>query len=119
MGEHTPTPWHFEELAGGSRDGCGYVRCETDHLEISHHGDMGRSREENLANAALIVKAVNNHDALVKALQFYADYDRYNGPNQRLIGTDSYTPEGQGYLQDVTRDDGNIAREALAKASLP
>ena len=67
VSEHTPTPWHFEELSQRP-DGCGYLRCETDNLEIAHHGDMGRSREENLANAAFIVKAVNNHDALVKAL---------------------------------------------------
>lgn len=68
MAEHTPTPWHFEELEHRP-DGCGYIRHETDRFEISHHGDTGRTREENLANAALIVKAVNSHDALVNALQ--------------------------------------------------
>lgn len=65
---HTPTPWHFDELESRP-DGCGYIRCEADPLEISHHGDMSRSREENLANAAFIVKAVNSHDALVAELR--------------------------------------------------
>ena len=73
MAEHTPTPWHFDELTDRP-DGLGYVRCETDNLEISHHGDRGRSRDENLANAAFIVKAVNNHVALVKALGDLLEY---------------------------------------------
>lgn len=58
---YTKLPWHFDELEGGKPDGCGYIRCETDNLEISHHGDMGRPRDENLANAAFIVEAVNSH----------------------------------------------------------
>jgi hypothetical protein len=68
MGEHTPLPWHFDELEHRP-DGCGYIRHESDRFEISHHGDTGRSREENLANAAFIVKAVNNHDALVAEVE--------------------------------------------------
>lgn len=53
---HTPGPWHFYELPS-KPDGLGYIRCEGDSLEISHHGDMGRSREENLANANLTIAA--------------------------------------------------------------
>ena len=65
MAEHTQTPWYFEELERNP-DGCGYIRCDTDSLEISHHGDRGRSRDENLANAAFIVDACNNHDRLTR-----------------------------------------------------
>jgi len=75
MSNRTPTPWHFEEL-DRRPDGCGYLRCAADNLEISHHGDMGRSREENLANAAFIVKAVNSHDKLVEALKEIAEVTR-------------------------------------------
>lgn len=56
----------------------------------------------------------NSHADLVKALEFYSDCNRYDGPNQRLIGDDPYTPKDRGYLQDVTRDGGDIARAALA-----
>lgn len=60
----TPRPWQFDELRGGHPDGCGYIRpVEGDFHEIAHHGDMGRSRDENLANAALIISAVNERDA--------------------------------------------------------
>lgn len=68
MSGHTELPWHFEELESRP-DGCGYIRCKTDNLEISHHGDTGRSREENLANAALLINGSNSHADLVKALE--------------------------------------------------
>lgn len=93
MSEHTPTPWYFFEL-DRRPDGCGYIRVETDNFEISHHGDMGRSREENLANAAFIVKACNSHDALVKALEDIRELEC--GPLNQASA---------------------IAREALAKVS--
>lgn len=54
------SPWHIEEGPSAVRCSTGYLVCET-------AGD---------ADAKLIVKAVNNHDALVAALQFIADgYD--------------------------------------------
>jgi len=68
MSNRTPTPWHFEEL-DRRPDGCGYLRCAADNLEISHHGDMGRSREENLANAAFIVTASNHFDDLIACVR--------------------------------------------------
>lgn len=63
------------------------------------------------------LNASRHLETLVKALEFYADPTRYDGPNQRLIGSDPFTPQDQGYRQDVIRDGGNIAREAIAKAS--
>lgn len=49
---------------------------------------------------------------LEKALSFYADEARYHGPNQKRFANDEWS---QGpYLQDVTRDKGDIARAALS-----
>lgn len=55
MAEHTPTPWH---IAGKAT--------------IKHGNDMWvgtLNQRHRAANAAFIVRAVNSHDALVKALQ--------------------------------------------------
>lgn len=51
-------------------------------------------------------------NTLVKALEFYADPRRYMGPNQRNDFSDPYSPGP--YLQDVSRDGGEIARVTLA-----
>jgi hypothetical protein len=60
MNAHTPGPWQFYELTNGRNapDGLGYIRAlPEDGMEIAHHGDSGRSTEENRANALLIVAA--------------------------------------------------------------
>lgn len=71
-------------------------------------------REQN----TLLDSACASQDAEIEwlrdALGFYADTNRYHGPNQRVIRDyDPFTPEGAKYVQDVTRDRGNIARAAL------
>lgn len=59
LAKATPGPWVFLELTT-KPDGLGYIQREDhDGKEIAHHGDMGRSRNENCTNAALIVAAVN------------------------------------------------------------
>jgi hypothetical protein len=50
-------------------------------------------------------------DELEAALRFYADHKRYNGANQRNEISDPFS--AGPYLQDVTRDGGDIARKAL------
>jgi hypothetical protein len=56
--EHTPLPWKHSRKSV-------YVS------DINHNclAQMLRGQDENEANAAFIVNAVNSHDALVKALQ--------------------------------------------------
>lgn len=49
----------------------------------------------------------------VFALKFYADEMRYRGANQPALEKDPYTEHGEPYMQDVTRDWGTIARQAL------
>lgn len=59
MTAFTPGPWQFYELPNpNGADGIGYIRAEPhDNKEIAHHGDSDRSRDENVANAHLIVAA--------------------------------------------------------------
>lgn len=47
------------------------------------------------------------------ALCFYADPTRYDGANHRAVPHDPYTPAESIYRQDVTRDRGHVAREAI------
>ena len=61
--EATPRPWRFED---------GFILAEEEALRIvgvQIPTVVGPARLEAVANAALIVRAVNSHDALVKALQ--------------------------------------------------
>lgn len=83
MAEHFPAPWHVDPLTasiyatdvpkGPARvadmRGWGY-------LTGKGHGALALSQDEAIdiqrANAAFLVKAVNNHDALVKHLHHLA-----------------------------------------------
>jgi len=74
MSEHTPTPWFvstkkFDDW-GWIRGADGAIACVArggDDKEFDEHRRDGT--DPYAANAAFIVKAVNNHDALVKALK--------------------------------------------------
>ena len=60
----TPGPWKYIEFP--ECDGVGYIRpADEDGLEISHHGDMHRSAEENRANAHLIAAAPEMYMSLL------------------------------------------------------
>jgi hypothetical protein len=69
--------------------------------------------------------AADEVSILRKALTFYADASRYNGPNQLLDDAPDKWSEDAGlraYRLDVTRDRGMIASKALeaaAKAKRP
>lgn len=77
MTDHTPTPWRVEQdtdLIWGacnpddkSSYGMGYAIVEGKSGE--KYSRYKPEMDERMANAAFIVKAVNNHDALVKALR--------------------------------------------------
>lgn len=73
MDKHTPLPWKVgpnNEIRAGGR----YNVCPTVTAGGSAKG-MLDEREVIRANAAFIVKAVNNHDALVRALRaLYGSY---------------------------------------------
>lgn len=57
MTDHTPTPWHSDDTAIFAENGV--------LARIPNHPENGKNW---MADAAFICKAVNNHDALVKAL---------------------------------------------------
>lgn len=79
MGEHTPTPWEVETPMGDETPWiveagleayqwrCIAMTC----TESSDEGLDAITIEEAAANAAFIVKACNNHDTLVKALESF------------------------------------------------
>lgn len=52
-----------------------------------------------------------------KALEFYADPYRYEGPNLSPLVNDPLQPVDLVYRLDVTRDFGHIARSALKDIS--
>jgi hypothetical protein len=74
MAEHTPTPWRIRNDFGG-----GWIQGSPADGET--YGDrvanLAKPKTIGAANAAFIVKAVNNHDALVEALEdLLSDADR-------------------------------------------
>lgn len=66
------------------------------------------------SNSQIIDQLRADNEKLVKALQFYSDHRRYDGPNQTPIANDPYSRSDMVYIYDVTRDQGAIARTALA-----
>lgn len=70
MSEHTPTPW-TSKLFDGSYRCIVYGPGKIEVVSTSWHGTI-RARyplkAEALANIDFVVKAVNNHEALVEAL---------------------------------------------------
>ena len=58
MSEHTPTPWHDDDI--GIFAGGGVI------ARIPNHPENGKNWKND---AAFIVKAVNNHDRLVQTLR--------------------------------------------------
>ena len=63
---HTPTPWHYQEKS----DAYTHIVRSGDRFILQLSQDTSGEAE---ATARFIVKAVNSHDALVKALQKIAD----------------------------------------------
>lgn len=59
---HTPLPWKwrddFKHIQGSPRDG------ETYGEAVTNHGGLARPKTTGMANAALIVEAVNNYESL-------------------------------------------------------
>lgn len=81
MTNHTPTPWAV-------------TPCHTDinaYRIWDVHGNYLNEpfMEEREANAAFIVKAVNNHEALVGALEYLVEYGLTSGPRSNGLHYDS------------------------------
>jgi hypothetical protein len=70
--EHTPTPWRAANKSPTKVcDGIGHkVASCTTHAG----GDQWRTHEQAAANAAFIIRAVNNHEALVAMLRKVTRY---------------------------------------------
>lgn len=87
-------PWHkFDSV----------IR-DADGLSIGQADDYGKSRDEQLANAAFIVQACNAHDDLVAAAKGILDHMQPTG----TVGSGYRTDRCGKYLQQL--------RAALAKA---
>lgn len=113
MAEHTPTPW---EVCNGTDifpvddpEARRYIaNCDPEDAPVENDGDhpyTDMNFAEAKANTAFIVRAVNAHDDLVKALK-------------EIKGRDSYidaTPRGERKV--ILGDLAKIADAALAKAT--
>lgn len=78
----TPRPWHI--ITGQDKRHMNFpIMCEKNHLIGSIIWGAFYDRETAQANASLIVKAINNHEALLeacrKALHVHIDYVRESG----------------------------------------
>ena len=61
----SPVPWTVKPDA----DGMGWIEA-ADGIDCTCYGASERTPEENRANGAFIVRAVNSHQALVEALKW-------------------------------------------------
>lgn len=99
---HTPTPWRVEEWPDDIMDSEGMAVATTDTSGISRV----LPEEVRAANAAFIVRAVNNHDKLVEALRWYEE----QASNCRKLGG---IREGEDARAALDADGGQRARAAL------
>jgi hypothetical protein len=63
--------------------------------------------------AAHITALTAEVERLREALTFYADKTRYHGPNQPNVTPDEFGPLNFPFRWDVTRDNGDMAAQAL------
>ncbi len=70
MAEHTPTPWKWhQESKEQEHTGSIYSMVREGHAYAVAMMPRYQTRDRWAEDAAFIVKAVNNHEALMKALQ--------------------------------------------------
>lgn len=74
-----------------------------------------REKDGEIMVYETLADIIAERDRLKKALSFYANITRYQGPNQRLDEPDEWSDAAglTAYRLDVTRDGGVIARQAL------
>ncbi len=96
--KHTPTPWHVGIKQAGIivYDEKGWAICD---CKVFHGEESGEPKE----NAAFIVKAVNSHEALLRAakhaLQFLDEQSKENP---------SYAQTSKGWLREaIQQAEGN------------
>jgi hypothetical protein len=70
---------------------------------------------DGLWSGSVVLALLDRVKALEEGLSFYADPERYHGPNQGLDRPDKWSEEVglKAYRLDVTRDHGCIARALL------
>ena len=74
---HTPTPWNARGLAICKGNSLIAVMGQDDGIKFSE--------KTSLANASHIVKCVNLHDELVKALELALQYLVYDGKHPAVV----------------------------------
>lgn len=86
---HTPTPWHTRSAMGWSIDDEGgnqLAICRGNYSATTPHGDTD--------NAAFIVRCVNSHDALVRALEAFIPPDHFIEAMRQYLASDPGCGEG-------------------------
>jgi len=78
--------------------------------------DFAKHTDATRKTLAWLLELEAHADAMVKALQFYANPIRYEGANQRNDINDPYS-DSAPYIRDASRDGGEIARAALRTAA--
>ena len=107
---HSLLPWVFRPMSGKPHRGRIISACKGWPEKIVAEATGQETADERLANAELIVRAVNNHDALVAALLAARPY---------VMAARDYdmSPRGKAFADETL---GRVnAALAAAEASLP
>ena len=106
MDEHTPTPWYHRQAGEKSPHGEYYDWIADDPRRGMHRKIIIQRHSCEPADYAFIVKAVNNHDALVEAMKLIADWRNCN-----------ISGEYEHSLRDIIRSMTDVATAALEKVA--
>lgn len=84
--KHTPTPWRHKQLAPAKDAfGGGYYELMGGPYRIGEVSNLN-GYEQNAANAAFIVRAVNHHDGLVASVRELLEVlDSMGGPLHGVV----------------------------------
>ncbi len=106
MTNHTPTPWrdqlHFAKKQGGRS--YAFITTTRDLVPVAAVtlGAEGCSEVEGRANIAFIVRAVNNHDALVKLIERFSNSWVIERSGWNYSELDFALKEARGLLASVS-----------------
>ena len=111
MSEHVPTPWRVCD--SHPQRACIYIKPEEgwgeiatlygsfDDRDVKDENGVWQNDTTRMATAAFIVKAVNSHDALVKALEQIAEGTTDENYPFRAIGRDQMKQIARAALDTI------------------
>ncbi len=109
MNNHTPTPWRYinrrinlgDDIAGPDGRLVAKVLFSKDFFDLDA-SEIAKVNAEGEANAALIVRAVNAHDALVKIAEQAIEQWEFIASDSESGGRDEEAENARANVREIT-----------------